>query len=73
MPARLEAQTGTATLTLLDVSGGMILVPVDADIAEQTVDEIPDRIDDLVDDLVDAAGSSIVAGYAGPAPGRQVA
>ena len=58
--ARLEAQTGTETLTLLDVSGGMILVPVDADIAEQTVDEIPD----LVDDLADAAGSSIVAGYA---------
>jgi len=58
--ARLEARTGTETLTLLDVSGGSILVPVGTDIADQAVNEVPD----LVDDLADAAGSSIIAGYA---------
>lgn len=58
--ARLEAQTGTETLTLLDVSGGMILVPAGTDIADRAVNEIPD----LIDDLADAAGSSIIAGYA---------
>lgn len=56
---RLCATIGTDVLTLLDVSGGIVLIPADADDSARVLSHIPE----LVESLADAAHSPIVAGY----------
>lgn len=60
MDACVRSLVGTDALTLLDVTGGMVLIPVDPN----NVDAVTRDITGLVEALADAAGSSIVAGYA---------
>ncbi|MCL4445676.1 MAG: helix-turn-helix domain-containing protein [Actinobacteria bacterium] len=51
---------GTDALTLLDVAGGVILIPTDPDHAEALAKSVPA----LISSLADAARSPITAGYA---------
>jgi len=56
---RLHTAIGTDVLTLLDVSGGIVLIPTHADDSGRVASQIPE----LVESLADAAHSPIVAGY----------
>jgi len=57
---QLERTFGDDLLSVLDPSGGMVLIPVDADGPEA----LGGRIPTLVDDIARAARCSVIAGYA---------
>ncbi len=57
---RLSATVGEDALTLLDVAGGIVLIPTDADDSGGVAAEVPR----LVASLSEAAHSPIVGGYA---------